>query len=228
MNIKQYIWALPFSIFILGYFFLNLLISGPNIDAPNLIGKSASEALVMASNNNLSIKIIGEKEDVDLPEGTVLHQTPINQKVKRNQALYVLISKKPPQKITPMLLHKTESEIEKILSKQNLKAKKYYLHNSPPYCFCQYPEAGSNVDKESIVVYINSRGLKPRLFPNLKGETLEAVQEFLQKHGLKIKVFRKGKEEEEYNPNSVVVKQKPIAGSIVNLKGLSTVLVEVN
>ena len=110
MKIKQYIWILPFAIFILGYYFLNLFISGPNIEAPNLIGKQANEALVIASNSSLSIKIIGEKEDPELQEGTILHQTPINQKVKRNQSLYVLISKKPAPKTIPNLLNKTEGE----------------------------------------------------------------------------------------------------------------------
>lgn len=228
MNIRSYAWTFPFIVFILGYMSLNIFISGPTIDAPNLIGKMANEALVITSNNNLCLKIIGEKEDAELPEGTILHQTPTNQKVKRNQAIFVLISKKPQLKTVPNLLNKKESEIDKILLESNLKAKKYYINNCPLHCFCQYPEPGQQVTKEKIIIYLGSSNPKPSLFPNLKEEPLGKVIDFLKLNNFDIKVFRKGKEESKYNLDSIVIKQKPLAGSIINTKNISTVLVEIN
>lgn len=227
MKIKKYLWILPFCFFAGGYYFLSTFISSPKVAVPNLLGKSASEALVIASNNNLCIKIIGEKNDEELPEGTILHQTPINQQVKRNQAIFVLISKKPPQKTAPNLLEQSESKLDEILLKKGVKAKKFYLQNSPGYCFCQYPEANQVVGKEKLIVYIGQTDNKPYLFPNLKGESLSEIIEFLKFYNLKIKVFRRGKEEESPSLSSIVLKQKPLPGSIINLKNLSTVMVEI-
>ena len=228
MNIKQYLWTLPFISFVLGYKTLSFFISGPTIDVPTVLGKSASEALSITSNNNLSIKIIGEKEDPDLPTGTILYQAPINQKIKRNQSIYVLTSKQPPKAHIPNLLQQTEDYVDKILLEKKIKAKKYYIDNCSQYCFAQYPVTGQEVTKENAIIYFGNKNLKPCLFPDLKGENIYTVIDFLKLHGLTVKVYRHGLEVSNYHPGSVVVKQKPLPGSIVSLKNISTVLLEIS
>src|SRR3990170_445622 len=76
MNIKNYLWILPFLFFIGGYTLSRLFFHTDAIEAPSLIGKSLHEACTITSDLNLNTKIIEHKDNPDLPEGTVLLQIP--------------------------------------------------------------------------------------------------------------------------------------------------------
>jgi len=46
------------------------------IQAPALVGKQLQNAVALLSQKNLNVRFITQKEDPDLPHGTILSQTP--------------------------------------------------------------------------------------------------------------------------------------------------------
>src|SRR3990167_4118794 len=118
----------------------------------------------------------------------------------------------------PNLLGKNKADVCNILEKEKVKAKKYYLTNCPSYCFGQHPSSKEDVPKEKAILYFGSNTPKPCLFPNLKGIEIGQAIDFLKLHELEPTVYRRGKEKENYCKDAIIIKQKPIAGSLVNLK----------
>src|SRR5690606_10040621 len=58
MNIKNYLWIMPFWSFLLGYIFIQWFFRIGNITTPHLIGKHLHEAVPLISQYNLNLRII--------------------------------------------------------------------------------------------------------------------------------------------------------------------------
>src|SRR3972149_1541199 len=63
--IKNYLWTLPFLLFITGYIGIQLLLAQPEVETPSLVGNSIHDAITLLSHNNLNARILSEKEDAD-------------------------------------------------------------------------------------------------------------------------------------------------------------------
>lgn len=94
MNLKKILWLMPFASFLIGYQIINIFKNQNEIIVPNFVGKTLNQAIKVASDNNLNLRISAEKEDSQLPEGTIISQIPNRQKIKPNQSIYLVISKK--------------------------------------------------------------------------------------------------------------------------------------
>ena len=96
MALKGYLWVFPFISFLGGYFFLNSIYHTKGLETPSLIGMSLKEAVVLASAKNVNIRLTEEREDIELPEGTIIAQNPQPPlPIKPNQTLFCVVSKKP-------------------------------------------------------------------------------------------------------------------------------------
>jgi len=213
MNFKKNLWLLPFFSFLVGYQIINLFIKDKEFSVPNLIGKNLNEAIRITSEKNLNLRISGEKKDDQLPENIIISQVPNKQRIKSNQSIYVVISKKSPKFLLPDLKEKNLKEIEDIAKQNNLKIKIYYNLSDQPENRC----ISYIYDKKNIILYISSGNNKPFLFPNFKNRSLKDVVYLLNLNKLNFKVITTNESIYNDNKNYVVVDQKPIAGSILSL-----------
>lgn len=191
-NFKNYLWIIPFLSFLLGYFTVQKIFQPKSFNTPAIVGKKLQEAISILSKNQLNIKFIMEKEDSDLPHGTILSQKPIpGLKITPNQSVYVTISKKPNRSTCPELFNKNIDNIALILKSKNLKSKSYHIPSNLPTnsCIAQYPLPDFSVKDTCIITYISKTNKKPVIFPNLKNKNLNSVLDFLNNHNIKAEII---------------------------------------
>ena len=89
MHIARFLWVAPFATFIIGYFFVSFISTNPALITPSLVGQGINKAAEILSQKNLNIRIIGHKDEPELPEGTIVSQTPsAGTAIKEHQAIY--------------------------------------------------------------------------------------------------------------------------------------------
>ena len=221
-SLSKLLWILPFISFVMGYQLLNMIYTVDKMTTPNLVGKQLTEAIKITSSHNLNLRIISEQIDADLPENTILTQKPVHQNIKPNQAIFVVVSKKPQAQIVPNLCGYTEMEIKEILAKSNLKTKNYYLPNMAPkgYCICQTPAADATLNDHKLLTYISAGSTRWVVMPKLTGLLLTDIKNFLEMHDIKINIKYLS---DKYQPANLVIEQKPNVGTIVSLDKLTQV-----
>lgn len=221
MKLNKILWTLPFISFLCGYFIINQLFNTKKeVETPYLVGTSIIEATKILSDNNLNIRILSQKEEPDLIPGTIISQNPINQKVKQNQTVYVIVSKKPNFYKMANFMGKKIDEIQSIIKKENIKANIYYHESILPenYCIAQFPAPNSEIADKKILLYISSGNNREIIFPNFKFSQLKKIVNLLNLNNIKTKIVMKNLHE-EYNANKdyTIIDQRPHAGSLIKL-----------
>jgi len=220
MNIKQYIYIFPFSVFLFGYYLSSLFFKTTDILVPNLIGKNLNEASKVLSDYNLNLRILTYKEDNELADGTVLDQTPYNQKVKINRPVYLTVSKKSKDFKIPDFRGKKLEEIEPELKAAGIRSKVYLLESSLPAnsCIGHLPSCGKTIGiKEKMILYISSGNKKPVIFPDMRGLKLSEVLSFLDQNELRYSLVVEHNQAYNHEFEYIVIDQRPLSGSLVNL-----------
>jgi beta-lactam-binding protein with PASTA domain len=233
MKPSNYFWLLPFFCFITGYLVLQRMYSVDQMEAPSLVGKQLQDAVAELSIHNLNIRLIDQKEDPDLPQGTILSQIPAaGQQIKPHQALHVVISKQQQKKICPSLIEKTATDINAELNDLKIRNKSYYLPSTQPAntCIAQFPSAGKVLDEPRVITYLSSGNKKPVLMPNLKGKTASQATEFFKQHPAttRLELIHASPQPAGHTcgEQCIVVDQRPLAGSIEHLDELKPLLVQ--
>jgi len=142
---SYFLWVVPFISFLAGYYILHSIFYVGEVETPNIIGKPLNEGVGILSDASLNLRLLKEKE-ADLPEGLILDQSPSPGKTARhNTHVFVVISKKPKQVLTPDFVGmKTEDVVHGAVS-QGISAKVFSLPTPFPSgkCFSQYPASPS-------------------------------------------------------------------------------------
>ncbi|HML19393.1 MAG TPA: PASTA domain-containing protein, partial [Candidatus Dependentiae bacterium] len=113
---KKFLWVIPFLSFLGGYLIMSFIYQPRAAKTPALVGKSVQQALNLAATQGLSLRLIAEREEPDIPTGTILSQNPLpNTHIKAHQAIACIVSKKTEQKI-PNLIGKSENDIARELT----------------------------------------------------------------------------------------------------------------
>lgn len=217
MTFKSVLWLLPFICFFGGYFTTRSLFHRPYVETPALVGKNIFEAFTLLSNNNLSPRLLDQKIDPDLPEGTVINQNPAAGKpIKQRQTVFLVLSKKPPITPAPLLVGKSLSEIEKI-SSSNYKIKIYPVPSCYPtnQCISQYPHPNEPINNNLVITYIAQNIQRPFIWPNFVGRSVSEVDEFLKIYNIEPHFI--SSQGQCIEPNLHVIDQRPYAGSLVSL-----------
>ena len=224
MCIKNYLWITPFISFICGYLLLRTLFQPKEFDAPAIIGKQLLTAVSILSDHALNIRFLAQKEEPDLPQGTILAQKPLpGRKIKANQAVYVVISKKSPKIPCPDLLGKSLDTIIHDLEKENIRNKSYFFPSNYPRnsCIAQYPCPRIALKENNIITYLSNGNKKPVIFPDFKGKKIDTVIEFLKKYEpqIRIEMVHSFHDNTEYlsKEDHIISDQRPLAGSIITL-----------
>ena len=218
-NIK---WTVPFFAFILGYLTVKFIFSiNKTIKVPTVIGLQFKDAAKILSENNLNIRIIEEKEDDDLPDGTIITQSPYDSEIKPLQSIYLIISKKAKKKLAPDFRQKNINEINKIARKNGIKTKSYYLPNNQKtaLCIAQMPEANEPLEDNRMIIYISNGNNKKIIFPDLRGLELDNALEFLDLYSIKPTIL-----ESDFKKEKIIKEQRPLPGSILDLEKIKVQL----
>lgn len=220
-SLWHFLWILPFICFIAGYFLVASLYTIEELSPPNIVGKNVHEALGIISQYNLNARLLTYKDDILLPEGTVLSQTPTAaQKMRPNQTIYLVISTRPALKKAPNLLNTKSEETIQTLIAAGIKPKTYSLPSNYPIntCFAQFPAPGQPIENGKIALYISAGTQKPVLMPNLKGQKITTILEFLTPYNVKPEISHKtGQPDTHECTECIVTDQRPLSGTIITL-----------
>lgn len=206
--------------FLVGYYVTDYFLYVPSIETPELLGKNINQVVNILSGINLNVRIIQEKEDNDLPEGTILSQSPAaHQKIKTNQTMFCVISRQSQTKTAPNFINKTFDTINDLLKKERIRAKIYEVPGAQQkgYCIAQFPQAGQSLQQRSITLYSSDGNKKAVLFPSLIGRSLAEVQEFLTLQAITPSIFHQTPVDKNHQCSSCrIIEQKPLPGSIID------------
>lgn len=218
MRLSQILWLTPFISFITGYILVGLLYKNNVLIAPSLVGQSLDKALITLSSQNLNARIIAHKDEPDLPEGTILSQTPAPGKaIKENQALYLVIAQKPAPLQTPNLQEKTIEEAAKMVEAQSLHPKFYALpadeHSGK--CIAQFPTPGMSPVDNTVIIYTAQQN-KPVIMPNLKNRSVDEIVSFLNLNGINPTLLHAQQIAPGHQcTHCLILDQRPLPGTLV-------------
>lgn len=215
--VNHFSWLLPFISFFIGYWIAELFFGAQTITVPKLVGTSITQGIRQLSAQKLNIRIIAEKEDLDLPEGTIISQKPSpSQPIKAQQAIFVVISKKPQLKKTPYLLNKTADHAKNELIKQGIKYKEFNIDSNAPQnmIIAQYPAPKEPINGP-VYIYKAVSPEQKFIFPSLKDRPFEEIQSFLARYNIKSTITYKNQSSHE---NYKVTEQRPLQGTLISLK----------
>ena len=224
MRIKQissFLWVFPFLGFIFGYYLLHLFLQKKTLETPNVIGKSLQSGMNALSVNGLSVRLLREQEDPDLPEGVVLDQIPRpNQKIRPNQHVFVTISKKPKPVLIPDFIGQNQKFITSKSAKMGMQTKIFWIKSHHPIntCIAQYPQCEQELGTGKAVAYLSAGSEVLYIVPNLKDCYVEQLTELFKRGNIKLDVIHaKQVESSHHCKDCKVIDQKPMPGSIVDL-----------
>ena len=228
--IKHFFWIFPFISFIFGYYLLHCFLQKKQLDTPNIIGKTLQASMNDLSKNGLSVRLLREQEDPDLPEGIVLNQIPRpNQKVRPNQHVFVTISKKPKEILTPEFWGQNQKYINLNSTKLGIHSKIFWLKSlyTANTCIAQYPQPDQELTQRKLITYLSLGGETLFVVPNLKDCIVSDLKERFNKENIKVDVFTRGDESNNIDSLAKIVDQKPMPGSIVDLGKILHIQVQV-
>ena len=195
MRLSNLLWFLPFTSFLTGYFLLSCVHGAKDTTTPALVGIRLQPALIELARHNLNPRIVKEKEDTDLPAGTILSQTPsAGQTIKERQSVFLIVSKQP-QYTAPQVVTCTPKEIQEKTHANNLRNKSYYVHSNAPEhtCIGQCPAPEKQVTNKQLITYLSAGNDAPVIVPNFRGQPVPTVLDFLQKHDIAAQLFHQKK-----------------------------------
>lgn len=220
--IKQYFWLLPFFCFLAGFLLFRFIFHPSPLPTPALVGKDIYQAARILSDHKLNMRILKEQENHDLPQGTILNQTPSSgQKIRPHQSVFLVVSQKPESALVPLCVGKSLPMIEKEITSMGLSIKPYYIAHSYPagLCFAQIPSANSTLSHKPIIIYISAGSVKPILWPDFRKKTVQETQEFLLHYDIHpLYVYKNIPLEFEDIPATAYINdQRPLSGCIFML-----------
>lgn len=221
MNIKPYLWILPFLSFFLGYTVISRIIGARSVKTPTLLGLDITAASKLLSDANLNLRIIDQKVDTDLPDNLIIQQTPKpDQTIKANQSVFCVITKRPPHAAAPNLLQRAESELN-TLADNAVRITSYRVPSiyTEGTCIGQFPKPKESLQDKVITAYVAHNPNSQALFPKVIGKTVQEVFSWLQPYGFKKEVIhRKTITHTTDTCDCIIIDQKPLAGTIVDIK----------
>ncbi|MFH1461875.1 MAG: PASTA domain-containing protein [bacterium] len=221
-KILNQIWFIPFGSFIFGYYLFSYFYPDQDIIVPNITGKNLQDSIRILTDANLSLYFLKELENPDLPEGVILNQSPYaNQKVKKHQNIFVTISKKPKILNTPNFFEQKQSQISKYLEDLGIVGEFFWIDSFYPLnsCIAQSSEQNTMLNNEKLLIYLSAGENNFYIVPLFKGCKIKKMYDSLALDKIKLDIFHRNKKVDNYLDfeNYIIVDQKPMAGSIVDL-----------
>lgn len=218
MNSNNFLWISPFLSFLFGYWIMHKIIYTPETITPYLVGRQLHSILPIMTQHNLNLRLIDEKEEIDLPEGIILSQTPAaGTAIRPNQSIFIVTSKKRCLLQTPQCVGLSINDIHPLLQSQDIQSRIYYVPHAYPakYCFAQSPQHNELLETNKLILYVSSGNNKPIIWPNFIHLPLEDVIAFLDYYHIKPYIINDCISSS--TAKCTVVEQRPLAGTLLTL-----------
>lgn len=211
--------------FLAVYFTVSLLVKGDEIAAPDLIGKSLTEAYAIAAKKGIILKkVIGDFGKTYSPN-TVVNQFPVpDSGVKEKSVMKIFVASEVGQTVVPELTARSQKECESLLKNSKLKKGHVSFISSRDIpldnVLSQSTPAGSRIAAGSAIDLLISKGGENLSFimPDLIGKQADKVLIFFETQGVKISKI----EEVAYFglKSGIILKQFPSPGFEISAKNL--------
>ena len=214
------VWLMPFLSFIGGYQLIRLLTHTETIRVPAVVGLHMNDAIKILSTDLLNVRILAEKEDPDLHEGTILSQTPEEGTlVKTQQSIFLVITKKPAKSRAPQLRGLTCEQAQTKAAQAGIKLTSSTFESPFPRdrVIGQSILPDRDVKHKALMIYCSEGSTPLRIFPDLKGRTVEEVVSFFALYSGTVNV--------QGNRDESIKDQQPRAGTLVDIRKPLTVQV---
>ncbi len=221
---KNFLWILPFLSFLGGYQLLRMLSHVEEVEVPAVVGLHMHDAIKNLSFHRLNVRILAEKEEQDLPEGLILTQTPAaGKKVKPQQSIFLVTTRQPPKPRAASFFGLTKNEAQALAQQRGLTLKYAELESMLPQgtCIAQSAEPGAELPDKTVAVLFSQGSSTIRLFPDIKGKSLEEVTSFFQPYDIQVIVSPPVS-------SGIISDQRPLPGTLIDLKKPPTVHLALN
>jgi serine/threonine-protein kinase len=226
MMVRNFLWALPFLCFCTGYFGSSYFIRFSSVVVPVLINSSLEKGLAQVSEIRCGLSIIKEVEEEKQKPGTIIQQNPVaGSKIKPHQLIYVIITKSPQLEKVPHLQSMKISQLQEFCGQHHLRLKPYYLESRYPResCIAHDPRENEYFTQQNVVAYFSAGQTSIRILPSLVGKNYKEVKIFLERYGIAVQLFNT---EQENHETDSVYDQKPLAGSLIDIKKPLTIYIK--
>ncbi len=191
----------------------------PQVSVPDLKGKDINYAKGLLLKQKLELKVVNRLYNANFPNDTIISQYPIPGRKKRaGTEVEVVVSKGPQLVKVPLLIGKSQREVELILEETGLLLGEVLTDYNPNYekevVIKQLPEQTTQIEKgASVSITLNSEVNNEIEVPNFIGKPLSEVQAELNNLGL---VYNQAKPTtSDIYPKGVVTDQTPVPYSKV-------------
>ena len=217
---KNVFWLIiPFASFLIGYLAMEYFSYSRSIQTPAIIGKSIHEAVSLLSPCHLTLQIAEEREVEDLPEGTIIQQTPnALARIKPRHSVFCIISKKTiptAPAVTGKLVKNITDEITGITLKE------YGVESIQPAgtIVAQDPQYGQPLTDKSLTVYIAQNGAKSAIIPVFLNHPVSDIKTFVETYPVNLEIIHADtvSDRHQCNTECLVIDQRPRAGTVVSL-----------
>ena len=203
----------------IGFLTLRILVPSKTIEVPSIAGKEIKEAVIIVSERDLALKIVGQEYSLQVPGGVIISQFPSpGTRVHKNREIEVVVSEGKKVLSVPSLVGKRVREAKVYLSQRGLKFRDLsYVHAELPrgVIIAQDPPPQTNINpREGISVLVSLGKRNPHFYmPNFVGKKVGEVKDLLEKTPLKIGRI---KESLSLKEEGVVLSQSPLPGSRID------------
>lgn len=202
------------------FFALSRPVENNDVQIPDFKGMTIEEAELEATNYGLTIKLLEEKFDVEIPEGQIISQDPKYQNpytVKKGSEIGVTVSKGQELVTVPKFVGEKKDDAYKLAKSIGLEVEfkeEYNDEIEKGYVVKQNVAEGDAILAGSKVVLELSLGIEQVEVPNLIGKTEEEAKKAITDAKLKWKSTVKTSDSSK--PNGQVIDQNVSAQSVVD------------
>ncbi|MFB3785635.1 MAG: PASTA domain-containing protein [bacterium] len=177
-----------------GFYLLDYLVSGSEVEVPNLYGKTKTECLEILAQNELLLNLpVEEYPSQDTPSGIVIEQRPNpGARVKKHRSISLVVSIGPEQLYIPELTGRSEGEIFPEVRSAGLeiglRASVYHPKYPKGTIISQEPLPGNRIVQGNKINILVSLGPMPASYvmPALIGMDLSAARKRLEESSFSI------------------------------------------
>jgi serine/threonine-protein kinase len=191
---------------------------------PELVGLPAEIAEERCRESGLEMITTGSRHSADIPEGSILQQTPgVNEKLKGGRSIRVIVSAGHRMEAVPEVRNKSLRQAELLLSSAGLRrgrvARIFSHEEGQNTVFAVSPLVGSLVQHGSAVDLLLSMRGEPQVYlmPDLTDKDFPFVRDRLEALGFHVSRVVSRRVTDKF-PNTILA-QTPRAGSSIKAGG---------
>lgn len=221
MTLKKFLWLLPFGCFAAGYGVALFLFRSETLPTPSIVGLPLSSAVKTLSELGIGVRISARKPNQDVPEGTVLIQSPAaGQSIKTHQTAFLVIAEQPPLPTAPSFLTLTREVIEKEAAQHRISVTFSAIPHPTPAstCCAQFPAPGQPLTKPTMIVYCAEQQTKLVVWPSLVGKSIGEVLPWLESLNIHCEITSDSSRYSDKKKllKAPIIDQQPRAGTVIN------------